>query len=79
MRKMLIGQSEVLVICGTALALNDYGAWGAALIAIGLFGAVARIAVDFQLIHEDREREQQGTKNEYEKAITRVLSEVAKP
>jgi len=76
--KSLIGQSEVLVICGTVLMLNGITGWGIAMIAVGLCGAIARFAVDFQLIHEDKELQQQKVENEYEKAITRVLSEVAK-
>ena len=77
MKKSLLGQSEVLVICGTALMFNDAGTWGAAMIIVGLLGSVIRFAVDFQLLHEEKELRQQSIDNVYEKAVTTILSETA--
>jgi len=75
LRKSLVGQSEVLVICGTVLLLNSAAAWGSIMIVAGLLGAVTRFAIDFQLLHEEKE---QGIDHAYEKAFTRVLSETAR-
>ena len=72
MKKSLIGQSEVLAICGTALLINGFSGWGAALITLGVLGGIVRFAVNFQLIHEEREMQKQGLENSYEKAVTAI-------
>jgi len=77
LKKSLIGQSEVLVICGTALMLSEVGTWGAALIVMGLLGSIIRFAISFQLLHEEKELRQQGIDYAYEKAVTTILSETA--
>jgi hypothetical protein len=58
LKKTLINQSEILTLCGTALILDDFLKMGIALILTGIFGALARYAVDFQILSEKKEEAQ---------------------
>ncbi len=64
MRKSIINQSEIMTLCGTALMLGEFTKTGAALILAGIFSALARYAVDFQLLNENKEKESQEVIND---------------
>ena len=71
MKKTLINQSEILTLCGTALILNDFVKMGIALILTGIFGALARYAVDFQILNEKKE----DTQDNINDSLETILSE----
>ncbi len=48
-----------MTLCGTALMLGDFTKMGIALILTGIFSALARYAVDFQLLHENKDKTHQ--------------------
>ena len=56
MKKGIINQSEIMTLCGTALVLGDFTKMGIALILTGIFSALARYAVDFQLLNENKDQ-----------------------
>ena len=75
MKKSLIGQSEVLVICGTFLAYNGNLGWGIGMIATGVAGAVIRFVMDFQILLQEKETLENRSENPYEKVVGQLLSE----
>ena len=75
MKKSIIGQSEVLVICGTFLAYNEILSWGLAMIGLGIAGAIVRFVMDFQILFQEKENLQSVNENPYEKVVGQILSE----
>ena len=75
MKKSIIGQSEVLVICGTFLAYSEILSWGIAMIGLGIAGAIVRFVMDFQILFQEKENLQSVNENPYEKVVGQILSE----
>jgi hypothetical protein len=74
LRKSLINQSEILTLCGTALILGDFFKLGVTLLVIGIFSALARYAIEFQLLTDIKEK-QEGDNESLEKLLAESFSD----
>ena len=74
MKKSLIGQSEILTVCGTVLVLSSFLKLGIGLIVLGVMGALTRTAIDFQVLNE--EKEERKLQRSYGDRDQQIISEI---
>ena len=69
----LLGQSEVLTICGTFLAISGQSGIGFAMIGLGIFGSFTRFCINTGFINKQIETED----NENEKTIKQLIEKMS--